>query len=380
MLCRQRTNPQVTEQSFVTTAPRSACSAVTRTSWLRHSRFISRVASLFVLLIVSMASATGARAQSIVLDGPAGLQLANLTPKFTVRARGFAADDRPLVYTIFVTRNSTGDGPYVETLTLTTSDTVVTTFLSRLLPDSAIVFWKARVISASGRIADSPISSAKQTPKWLRLLTFNSPLGDQDSSRTPTFRWESGALDPEFGSWLYTVEILRDDRAEQSKVGFPETFFKSEPLSANTPYQWQVTAFVARSNESVTVRNRATFFIVDPALPTTTLLYQNFPNPFPSATSQSTCFWFDVQSGGSRVSIDIVDLRGSLVRVILPPTVFEGGVYGRGPVGAASNCDNRFIWNGTSSDGRTVPGGVYLARFNATGLRTTFKKIVFRGR
>ncbi|MEO7359350.1 MAG: hypothetical protein ABI120_03415 [Gemmatimonadaceae bacterium] len=331
-------------------------------------------------LVLLMAFGMVANAQTVVLTAPTTAQLPNLTPRFTVRALGFPVGAGPLQYTVFITRNSTGDGPFVETISTTSSDTIVNLLVSRLLPDTATVYWKARVVSPNGAITESQISSARRAPKWLTLLYPNSELGDQDTTRTPTFRWESGALDPEFGAWSYTIEILLNNRAEQTKAGFAEMFYKSQPLRANTPYQWQLTASVARSGESVTQRNSKTFSISDPALPTTTLLYQNFPNPFPSAVAFATCFWFDVQTGGSRVSLDIVDLRGSLVKTIIPPTALEGGVYGRGPVGSASNCDNRYVWNGTAADGRSVPGGVYLARFNATGLRTSFKKIVFKGR
>ena len=368
----------------MTTAQSFVCSAaVPRLSTPRHSRFKLRVASFFVFCLLWLSFGASARAQSVVIVGPGGPQLPTLTPKFTVRALGYPLDARPLRYTVFITRNSTGDGPYVETISLTSTDTIVTLIVSRLLPDTATVYWKARVMTPSGVITDSDISSARKAPKWLTLIYPNSPLGDRDSSRTPTFRWESGALDPEYGSWVYSLDILlaSNNNVVQAKPGITETFYRpTTPLFANTQYAWRLTAAVNRTGEEITQRSLATFFIVDPALPTTTLLYQNFPNPFPSVNSFVTCFWFDIQTGGSRVSLDIVDLRGSLVKTIIPQTAFEAGVYGRGPVGAASNCDNRFVWNGTSTDGRTVPGGIYLARFNATGLRTSFKKIVFKGR
>lgn len=363
------------------TAQRFAGSAVSR----RRSIVGARTASLSAmwLLLVMLTFSSASHAQRVVLEAPTGAILPNLTPRFTVRALGFPATAQPLQYTVFVTLNSTGDSPYLETITATTTDSVVSFLVKNLLPSEKKVYWKARVRAADGRTLESPISGPHQAPKWLTLIRPDPTLGRQDSTRRPVFKWESGALDPEYGSWQYTIAILLPNG--QPKISSSDnltetTFVPSTELNANTPYKWQVIATVVPTGETVQEKSLASFFIVDRALPTTTLLYQNFPNPFPSPTSFVTCFWFDVQTGGSRISLDIVDLRGTLVKTIVPPTQFEAGIYGRGPTGAASNCDNRFVWNGTATDGRSVSGGVYLARFTATGLRTTFKKIVFSGR
>jgi hypothetical protein len=59
---------------------------------------------------------------------------------------------------------------------------------------------------------------------------------------------------------------------------------------------------------------------------------------------------------------------------------FRRGRYGRGIPGLGSNCDNRFVWDGTARDGRPVPPGVYLARFRANGGPPIVRRILFRGR
>lgn len=337
----------------------------------------TRILSIAVFLF-AMFSATSARAQSVVIDGPSGPVLPNLTPKFTVRALEFALSDRPLQYQVFITFNSTGDGPFIETITASGTDSIQSVYPTRLLPSARTVYWKARVTGRNGVPFESAISSARQTPKWLTLI---SPMAAQDTTRRPLFKWESGAIDPLWGHWTYTIEISDGRGPVQTESGLTETTYRPRSdLEANLQYSWQLTAIAVPSGQSVTEKSVGTFGIVDPALPTTTLLYQNFPNPFPSASAFETCFWFDVQTGGSRVSLDILNLRGTLVKTILPPTQLAAGVYGRAPVGAASNCDNRYVWNGTATDGRSVPGGIYLARFTATGMRTTFKKIVFKGR
>src|SRR2546426_1099888 len=57
--------------------------------------------------------------------------------------------------------------------------------------------------------------------------------------------------------------------------------------------------------------------LADGTLPPTTLLYQNFPNPFPAGGRDSTCIWFDLAEGGP-VTLAILDLRGGPVRRFIP--------------------------------------------------------------
>jgi hypothetical protein len=115
------------------------------------------------------------------------------------------------------------------------------------------------------------------------------------------------------------------------------------------------------------------------AAPAATLLYQNFPNPFPSAASATTCVWFDLAEGGA-TTLDVYDLRGNRVRRIFPAPgespQLPAGRYGRGTGGAG--CDGRFTWDGTDRGGRRVPSGVYLLRLR-TDDDALVRKIVFTG-
>jgi hypothetical protein len=119
------------------------------------------------------------------------------------------------------------------------------------------------------------------------------------------------------------------------------------------------------------------------AAPPINLLYQNFPNPFPSVASPVTCIWFDLAQRSEAVTLAIYDLRGRLVRTIVPsasvPPKLDAGYYGRtvnAPTGAG--CDPRFTWDGRGSDGVSVPPGVYLVRLHVDDAWQT-KKIIFRG-
>jgi hypothetical protein len=119
----------------------------------------------------------------------------------------------------------------------------------------------------------------------------------------------------------------------------------------------------------------------DTGRPAITLLYQNFPNPFPTAASRTTCIWFDLNKIAS-VSLTIHDVRGHLVRRLLPnasSTQFlQPGRYGRATPTADQGCDPQLAWDGRADDGSTVPRGVYLIRLRV-GSEQSIKKAVFQG-
>ncbi|MGV3707472.1 MAG: hypothetical protein ACO1Q7_01440 [Gemmatimonas sp.] len=351
-----------------------------------RSWFAAGVARFLLLLCVVLGGALPA--QTLVVDGPSGSPLPTLTLTFTLRARGLASIPGPYIYTLVITRNASGEGPFVETIATTSSDSVVTLSVTRLLPNASdstpiVIYWKGRLTLGNGISIETNLSTPRIVPRWLTLIEPNAPNPvNLESTRRPQFIWQSAKVDVSFGTWVYDLEITNvDGLAEVSAAGLRDTvFIPPNALEANKRYRWRVRAMLMPTGDAVTVQNRSTFQIIDRSLPTANIMYQNFPNPFPSPSAFTTCFWFDVKVGGARVQLDIIDLRGSLVKRILPPTDLAAGIYGRGTEGSGSNCDNRFVWNGTAADGRSVPGGVYLARFIASGTPPIFKKVVFRGR
>jgi hypothetical protein len=118
--------------------------------------------------------------------------------------------------------------------------------------------------------------------------------------------------------------------------------------------------------------------------PRTTILYQNFPNPFPSGGLLSTCVWFDL-AHASDVRIQVLDIRGNVVRTLVPSSAIPGrlpaGRYGRGTgdIPDGFGCDGLWIWDGTAADGQMAPPGVYLLRMRADGTDVV-RRMMFLGR
>ena len=96
-----------------------------------------------------------------------------------------------------------------------------------------------------------------------------------------------------------------------------------------------------------------------PSPPDVTALRQNYPNPF----NPATVIRYDIAAAGE-VSIDVYDVRGSLIR-----TLYRG--Y-RGP--------GRYEigWNGTNDRGRRVESGVYFCRLTTAGSSSMKKLVLLR--
>ena len=117
--------------------------------------------------------------------------------------------------------------------------------------------------------------------------------------------------------------------------------------------------------------------------PRTTNLDQNIPTPFPAGGSLTTSVWYDLARTAD-VQIQVLAMRGNVVRTLVPageiPGRQQAGRYGRltGNLPDGFGCDERFTWDGVSSDGRTVPAGVYLLRMRADATEVT-RRMLFLG-
>jgi len=258
--------------------------------------------------------------------------------------------------------------------------------LSRLLPENREIFAQATVIDLFGRETQSAITRAGRTGPHLQLVAPGGRTSVNIPSRRVTFTWRSAKVTSPPGPWVYELFLTElTSQVTRSQTGIRDTIFTwPDTLQANTPYRWRVVARLANglASDAADVSSPSSFVITPSDAPVSTLLYQNFPNPFPAPSSQSTCLWFDLQQS-ERVELSIHDLRGQRVRTMVPgpglPSELPSGRYGRLSEFEASGCDPRLAWDGSADDGRIVPPGIYLVRFIA-GSRSEFKKVLFLGR
>jgi hypothetical protein len=332
-------------------------------------------------LTLGAAASSNADAQSVQVVGPAEDTLPTLTPALTIVSSAFTPAQQPVALRLVVAADAQFTTPLVDT-TLTGDTAVV--MLQRPLPDGGTVFWRATATGTDGTSVTSAAVGPRFVRPWLALLDPNVPTGVTLTNRRPTFIWSSAPVDSPPGPWTYAFELLGSSNPFPvfTATGLVDTTFTPGfDLDLNTSYRWRVSARLA-SGDSTRVSSAASFVIVDPGRPVATLLYQNFPNPFPRGATTSTCVWFDLRDPAT-VRLEIFDIRANLVRRLVPsPTVaavLPAGRYGRAVDSGTGGCDPRFAWDGTADDGRLVAPGVYMLRLTANG-RTLTKKILFRGR
>jgi hypothetical protein len=322
-----------------------------------------------------------AQGRSVTVTGPAGDPLRDATPGFTIITGGFTPEELPLLLTLQVSTTPDFTGILFADTTVTGNSASIV--VPRLLPQRTSVWWRARVRTALGTLLLSESTGPRQTPAWLTLVTPNGRNGTTVDSRRPTFIWSSAGLRPPVKPWDFRIFITRtaDGGIEFNSSTTDSSFTIPVDLESNTSYRWSVTARTS-TGDSIRVASFASFVILDPNAPVATVLYQNFPNPFPSALVQATCIWFDLRHQ-SDIALEVLDLRGNHVATILPGRGLGGtlppGRYGRATVGSSSGCDSRLTWDGTTDAGREVQPGVYLLRLKADGI-TSQRKMLFKGR
>ena len=218
-------------------------------------------------------------------------------------------------------------------------------------------------------------------------ITLTEPSDSLLATTSPRFAWSAPNV-PGFAQPVrYNLMIARDTTFANPLIDTVVTGTQVEAPRSLTPGTRFFVRITARAADSVTLRvqpaTRYTVTGLDEPAPPLTLLFQNFPNPFPqrSTGQSSTCIWFDVSTSG-RVRLDILDLRGHVVRNLVPGSVFgtelSAGRYGRQAQGATTGCSPDFSWNGTATNGEMAPQGVYLVKLE-TPDGTFFKRIVFLG-
>lgn len=330
---------------------------------------------------LGLPGAAAAQGRGVTISGPAGNPLRVATPRFDVTTTGFVAADLPVTIEVQVALTPDFAAPLWADTTVTGSSATIV--IPRLLPPSVDIYWRAIARTAQGTPVISNAFGPRRTLPWVQLIFPNGLNGTTVNTPRPIFQWTAQALLPPVANWKYTIFIYRTAGQVPVFTGTLSDTLYSPPadLEFNTSYSWTLSA-VAGTGDSIHVASSSTFVIVSPNAPLTTLLYAPFPNPFPNDRLGSTCIWFDLQTT-SNVTLDVLDLRGTRVRRLLPRADLGAnlgaGRFGRATFGSDSGCDSRFTWDGTDDAGRNVPPGVYLIRLTANG-RQFIQKTLFKGR
>jgi hypothetical protein len=304
-------------------------------------------------------------------------------PRLVVRAAGFPATLGALRIRIRLSL-SANIGLVIYDSTKAGPEAAFT--MTRLLPEDRAIFAEVTVLDERGAQMQQRIILVGSTGRRLELIEPSGTTSVSLNTLRPRFSWRSAQITTPPGPWVYELYVTNVATQEtRSRGAITDTVYQwPDTLQANTSYRWRVVARPLNGllPDSVSVSSLSSFVIAPSDQPLTTLLYQNFPNPFPALSSQTTCIWFDLRTA-AEVRLMIYDLRGNPVRTIVPSAQFPGtltsGRYGRLNDAESKGCDPRLAWDGTSDDGRTVAAGVYLVRLKADGY-DSMKKIVFRGR
>jgi len=312
--------------------------------------------------------------------GPTDSVLTTVTPTFgwdVDHRSGFAPDTFRLRVAL-----DTGFARLVLD-SLTTASSVALPFGA---PSGARLYWRLDARSPLGVSDSTARQGPVRVPPWATLLTLAAPGGGSTRDSLPAFVWHAPAAAEPPGPFRFDVAVYPSSGTPAQAValarGLSDTTFRpTRPLEHNLPFRWRVVAHLGA--DSAIVTSPGSFVVLDDAIPATTLLFQNFPNPFPNAATGvgSTCIWFDIAAPGE-VALEVFDVRGRLVRRLAPsadfPAVLDPGHYGRPPGDLPGTCDPRFQWDGRDETGAFVRAGVYLYRLTAPGFRDA-KRIVFLG-
>jgi hypothetical protein len=337
-------------------------------------------------LLAALAIAPSAVAQCgnpVCVAGPTGSPLREATPRFVITTSGFTAGQLPLQLRLEVALSADFAAPlYADTTVTGQSATIV---VPRLLPPLVSIWWRVIARTAQGSLVTTNADGPHRTSAWLSLISPNNLNGSTVDTPRPTFLWSAAGLLPPVTPWQFTIVISRKSDGQPVLTGtLTDTVYTPVgDLESNTPYLWAVSA-VSGTGDNVREVSHSSVVIASPNAPIATVLFQNFPNPFPTDRLNATCIWFDLKKQAD-VSLEILDLRGNHVARILPGrgvgvgATLPPGRWGRAAVGSDGGCDPRLTWDGTDDSGRVVRPGVYLIKFSADGV-SQIRKALFRGR
>jgi hypothetical protein len=250
------------------------------------------------------------------------------------------------------------------------------------LPPAPTLFWRVVATTPMG-VTRTSLHDQFRVPAWVQLQTL---AGDQPTFSTttqPQLTWLPLDAPAPIGPFTYDVEVINHTtNAVVQRITnlTTPTARVTEPLTPNQSFRWRVIAHT-RTGQVDTVASVQPFVVATDDRPPATILYQNFPNPFPRLDlgTIDTRIWFDLAQAGP-VTLTVHDTRGRVVRRLIPapgcaPVTLAAGVYGRsGQVLADENCI-LLHWDGTDDSGEKVGSGVYILRLQTTGAVLTKKML-----
>jgi Subtilase family len=316
----------------------------------------------------------------LVVASPKDTALTSITPSFTWSTPGVPSFANPVTYHLVVTRAGPSGSVTLVDTTLQGGQVTIT----QPQRPAARLRFTLRATAADSATLTAGGTAEYVVPDWADLLTLDDPGGTTVSDPRPVLRWSAPAVLSPPGPFTFDVEVFRTDtRDVVTRVqGLDSTSWTpSSDLDLNTPYRWRVISHLGA--DTAVTESQGAFVVANGSVPPVTLLFQNFPNPFPNPAigEATTCFWFDLAHPGV-VRLDILDLRGHLVRTLIPNDALAeplaAGRYGRPGGAAGGRCDPTLQWDGRAADGRAVLRGIYLAKL-VTPDGVFFKRIVYLG-
>lgn len=306
--------------------------------------------------------------------------LASIGPRFTWNAPLVQPAMRPILYRVEIA----SDPVFDRIVQSDTAREVFTLDVRQPLRPAPALWWRVVATTPLGVRYSSAVSGPFRVPSWVRLISPAPGAVTFVETPQPTLTWAPIEAPQPLGPFTYDVEILSSENGQlvqptirnlsTSQLRVPQ------PLVANLAYRWRVIARTA-AGPADTVESASPFVVTSSARPPATLLYQNFPNPFPGPASGSTRIWFDLAEE-SAVELSVFDLRAGLVRRLIPAEESCGtvrlpaGQYGRGPPDQATDPCIALAWNGRDANGRIVPRGVYVLRMRVNG-KVEYRRMVF---
>lgn len=310
--------------------------------------------------------------------------LRTIAPTFTWSTPLVQESMRPILYRVELATDPVFNN-IVRTDSVRDLNTLV---LTRPVRPTLSLWWRVVAEGPHGIRRVSAVSGPVRMPRWVQLVSPAPNRVTFVNTPRPELTWQPLAAPPPAGPLTFDIEVLSVETGQPVQPAVRNltqpTVRVPEPLIPNVAYRWRV---IARTPGGMadTVEATSPFVITSDSMPPATLLYQNFPNPFPRPDlgRPGTSIWFDL---AERVPVELTvhDQRGRLVRRLIPAapacgTVMLGpGQFGRGaPTAYTSDCEGiNTFWDGTDANGETVPRGVYVLRLRA-GDVVEYRRMIF---